>query len=71
MLPEFPQSGKFSQSGMHSRLRNTRVGKRVITIIKSNASASIQPLLIDCTLKNHTRASIFYIYILVIFTCVI
>ena len=30
-----------------------------------------QPLMNSCTLKNHTRASIFCIYILVIFTCVI
>ena len=71
MLTEFPESGKFPRSGMHSPLRDTRVGKRVITIIKGIASASTEPLMNSCTLKNHVHASIFCIRILVIFTCVI
>ena len=71
MLTEFPESGKFPRSGIHSPSRDTRVWKRVITIIKGIASASTEPLMNSCTLKNHVHASIFCIRILVIFTCVI
>ena len=56
---------------MHSLSRDTRFWKRVITIIKGNASASTQPLMNRCTLKNHTCTSIFCISILVIFACLI
>ena len=75
MSTEFPQSEKFSLSAMHSPSRDTRARKRVITIIKGNASAStqrvIKPLMHDCTLKNHTYASMFYIRILGIFNSVV
>ena len=71
MLTEFPKSRKFPQIKLHSPSRETRVWKRVITIIKGNTSASTQPLMNSFTLKNLTRASIFCIRILVIFTCVI
>ena len=71
VLTECPESGKFPRSGMHIPSRDTRVWKRVITIIKGNAGASTQPLMNSCTLNNHARASIFCICILVIFTCVI
>ena len=71
MLTEFPESGKVPRIGMHSLSRDTRVWKRVITIIEGNASASTEPLMNSCTLKNHTHASIFYICILVVFTYVI
>ena len=70
MLAEFPESGKFSRSGMHSPLRDTRVWKLVITMIKGNASTSTQPFMNSCILKNHTRSLIFCICILVIFTYV-
>ena len=52
---------------MHSLSRDTWLWKWVITIIKGNASASTQPLMNRCTLKNHTCTSIFCISILVIF----
>ena len=71
MLTEFPESGKFPRSGIYSLSRDTQAWKRVMTIIKGDASASAQPLMNSCILKNHTRASIFCIYILVIFTSVI
>ena len=71
MLTECPQSGKFPRSGMHSPFRDTRARKRVITIIKGNASASTQPLMYGCTLKNHNCASMFYIRILIVFTSVV
>ena len=67
----FRKSGKFPQIGMHSLSRDTRLWKRVITIIKGNASASTQPLMKRCTLKNRTYTSIFCISILLIFTCLI
>ena len=66
MLTEFPERGKFPRSGMYSLSRDTWVWKRVITIIKGDASASTQPLM-----NSYTRASIFCIRILAIFTCVI
>ena len=56
---------------MRSLSRDTRLWKRVITIIKGNASASKQPLMNCWTLKNHTCTSIFCIGILVIFACLI
>ena len=71
MLTEFPESGKFPRSGMHSPSRDSRVRKRVITIIKVNASVSTEPLMNSCALKNYIRASIFCIRNLVVFTCVI
>ena len=58
MLTEFPQSWKFPRSGMHSPSHDILVLQQVITIIKGNASASTQPLVNNCTIKNHTRASI-------------
>ena len=71
MLTEFSESGKFPRSGMHIPSSDTRVWKRVMTIVKGKGSASTQPLMKSCTLKNHTCASVFCIRILVIFTCFI
>ena len=70
-MTEFLDSGKFPRSRMHSPLCDSQVWKWVITIIKGNTSASTQPLMSSCTLKNHTHASIFCICICVIFTCII
>ena len=70
-MTEFPGSGKFPRSGMHSPSRGSWVWKRVINIIKGNASASAQLLMNSCTFKSHTHALIFCILILVIFACVI
>ena len=67
-MTEFRKSGKYPQSGMHSLSRDTRLWKRVI---KGNTSASTQPLMKRCTVKNRTSTSIFCISILVIFTCLI
>ena len=67
MLTEFPESGKFPRSGMHSPSDETRVWKQVIAIIKGNANANTQSLMNSCTLKNHTCASILFYFCLILF----